>query len=94
MNDNTFDPWRETDLIRFLRAFAQQLDERDRVTARDVGTALHLDDDTTRRAQQRLRTLGLLATSPAPARGGDGELSTGRVLTPEGVRAAISGRLL
>jgi hypothetical protein len=89
-----FDPWREKDLLRFLRTFAQMLDEHDRVEARDVGMVLNLDDDTTRRAQQRLRTLGLLETSPTPQRAGDGELSTGRILTDAGVRAAISGKLL
>ena len=93
MNDTTFDPWREADLLRFLRTFAQLPDEHSRATARDVGNALGLDDETTRRAQQRLRTLGLLDTSPARKRVGDGELSTSRILTDAGVRAAITGSL-
>lgn len=89
----TLDPWNENDLIRVLRTFAQLLDDRDRVTAAEVRDALDTDDTSIAKAQKRLRGLGLLDTSPIPKRLGDGDLSTGRVLTQAGIHAAISGKL-
>lgn len=89
----TFDPWNEDDLIRFLRTFAQLLDDQDEATAAEVRDAMGLDDDAARRAQKRLRGLELLEDSPIPRRGGDGELTSGRILTRSGILVAISGNL-
>lgn len=93
--DDDFDPWRPSDLVRFLRTYGALADERDGLACpADVRDSLRIGDSAAHAALRRLVALGLVEEIPgAPHRLSDGPLDFPHRLTGEGVKAVLNDRL-
>lgn len=85
-----FSPWRPADLMQYLRAFAEHVDEHGHADTDDIAYRLGITREIAQRAERRLIDLGCIEDWPGPNRAGDRKQ---RTLTGEGTRALLRDEL-
>ena len=90
MTDDAFSPWRPADLLSYLRAFADHVDQHGHADRDDVAAHLDITDANAERAERRLIDLSCITDWPGPGRLGDKKQ---RVLTGAGTRALLADEL-
>lgn len=90
MPDDAFSPWRPADLLTYLRAFANHVDQHGHADHKDVAARLDITAATAERAERRLIDLDCITDWPGHGRLGD---KMQRILTGEGTRALLADEL-
>lgn len=90
MTDDAFSAWRPADLLAYLRAFAEHVEQHGHADVDDVAARVDITRETAVRAERRLIDLGCIDDWPGKMRLGD---RMQRVLTGEGTRALMRDEL-